>query len=154
MCKLYFNKIKISSHKLNHLLPEIRNIEYDIRQCNVYPLPRTRTNSIETRSYHGDYTIVNELITIVYYNDRYKYKEMSVVIIILCVRANPTLFALPINCILLLLYSPFAQDLVPRNGFWPVRMWASTRGNARIKSRCQSLQKVVQLTRFRTKTAV
>ena len=45
LCKLYFNKIKISSHKLNHLLPEIRNIEYDIRQCNVYPLPRTRTNS-------------------------------------------------------------------------------------------------------------
>ena len=44
LCKLYFNKIKISSHKLNHLLPEIRNIEYDIRQCNVYPLPRTRTN--------------------------------------------------------------------------------------------------------------
>ena len=44
LCKLYFNKIKISSHKLNHLLPDIRNIEYDIRQCNVYPLPRTRTN--------------------------------------------------------------------------------------------------------------
>ena len=44
LCQLYFNKIKISSHKLNHLLPVIRNIEYDIRQCNVYPLPRTRTN--------------------------------------------------------------------------------------------------------------
>ena len=44
LCKLYFNTIKISSHKLNHLLPAIRNIEYDIRQCNVYPLPRTRTN--------------------------------------------------------------------------------------------------------------
>ena len=45
LCKLYFNKIKISSHKLNHLLPEIRNIEYDnIRPYNVYPLPRTRTN--------------------------------------------------------------------------------------------------------------
>ena len=42
--KLYFKKIKLSSHKLNHLLPEIRNIEYDIRQYNVYPPPRTRTN--------------------------------------------------------------------------------------------------------------
>ena len=44
LCKLYFNKNKISSHKLNHLLQELRNIEYDIRQYNVYPPPRTRTN--------------------------------------------------------------------------------------------------------------
>ena len=44
LCKLYFNKMKISSHKPNRLLPEIRNIEYDIRSYNVYPLPRTRTD--------------------------------------------------------------------------------------------------------------
>lgn len=44
LCQKYFNKIKVSTHRLNYLLPDKRHTKYDIRQSNVYPLPITRTN--------------------------------------------------------------------------------------------------------------
>ena len=36
LCRKYFNDIKVNSQKLNHLLPEKRQVEY--------PLPQTRTD--------------------------------------------------------------------------------------------------------------
>ena len=33
--------MKVNSHKLNHLLPEKRKVEYDLRPLNAYPLTRT-----------------------------------------------------------------------------------------------------------------
>ena len=44
ICKRYFNKMKDASHKLNHLLPGLRDVQYDMRHCNRYELPLTRTN--------------------------------------------------------------------------------------------------------------
>ena len=43
LCERYFNKMKVSSHKLNHLLPDKIYINYDTRHSNKYPLPITRT---------------------------------------------------------------------------------------------------------------
>ena len=41
----YFTEIQRSAHKLNCLLPALRNIEYDLRPgCNRYPLTSYRTN--------------------------------------------------------------------------------------------------------------
>ena len=45
LCKMYFTNIQSSAHKVNHLLPEKRQVDYDIRTCNTYLLPLTRTNS-------------------------------------------------------------------------------------------------------------
>ena len=45
LCMKYFTEIQGSAHKLNGLLPALRNIEYDLRPgCNRYPLTRYRTN--------------------------------------------------------------------------------------------------------------
>ena len=45
LCMKYFSEIQGSAHKLNCLLPALRNIEYDLRPgCNRYPLTRYRTN--------------------------------------------------------------------------------------------------------------
>ena len=44
ICQKYFDKIKVSTHRLNYLLPDKRHTEHNIRQENVYPLPVTRTN--------------------------------------------------------------------------------------------------------------
>ena len=41
----YFTEIQGSAHKLNGLLPELRNIDYDFRPgFSRYPLTRYRTN--------------------------------------------------------------------------------------------------------------
>ena len=44
ICQIYFDTIKVGTHRLNYLLPGKRHTEYNIRQQNVYPLPVTRTN--------------------------------------------------------------------------------------------------------------
>ena len=45
LCMKYFTEIQESAHKLNCLLPALRNIEYDLRPgFNRYPLTRYRTN--------------------------------------------------------------------------------------------------------------
>ena len=44
LCRKYFNDMKVNSHKLNHLLPEKRQVEYDLRPVNAYPLLQTRTD--------------------------------------------------------------------------------------------------------------
>ena len=44
LCRKYFNDMKVNSHKLNHLLPDKRQVEYDLRPVNAYPLPQTRTD--------------------------------------------------------------------------------------------------------------
>ncbi len=45
LCMKYFTEIQGSAHKLNCLLPALRNIEYDLRPgFNRYPLTRYRTN--------------------------------------------------------------------------------------------------------------
>ena len=31
LCRKYFSDMKVNSHKLNHLLPEKRQVEYDLR---------------------------------------------------------------------------------------------------------------------------
>ena len=36
--------MKVNSHKLNHLLPEKRQVDYGLRPVNAYPLPQTRTD--------------------------------------------------------------------------------------------------------------
>ena len=36
--------MQVNSHKLNHLLPDKRQVEYDLRPVNAYPLPQTRTD--------------------------------------------------------------------------------------------------------------
>ena len=44
ICKKYFNNMKAHTHKLHHLLPDERHVNYETRQSNLYPFPRTRTN--------------------------------------------------------------------------------------------------------------
>ena len=44
ICDKYFRNMQDSSNKLNHLLPERRQIGYDLRPGNLYPLPVARTN--------------------------------------------------------------------------------------------------------------
>ena len=44
----YFNRLKCNTHRLNHLIPERRDVHYRLRNANVYPVTRTDryTNSI------------------------------------------------------------------------------------------------------------
>ena len=44
ICKKYFNSMKSETHKLHHLLPDERHVNYEMRQSKLYPLPKTRTN--------------------------------------------------------------------------------------------------------------
>ena len=44
ICKKYFNSMKSETHKLHHLLPDERHVNYEMRQSKFYPLPKTRTN--------------------------------------------------------------------------------------------------------------
>ena len=44
ICKQYFNNMKAHTHKLHHLLPDEIHVNYEMRQSNLYPSPRTRTN--------------------------------------------------------------------------------------------------------------
>ena len=44
ICTRYFNDMKQEDHKLHHLLPEQRNVHYELRSCNQYPLVRCRTS--------------------------------------------------------------------------------------------------------------
>ena len=39
-CQQLFEKIKDSNHKLHDLLPEIRNVPYQLRVSNDYPVPK------------------------------------------------------------------------------------------------------------------
>ena len=43
ICKAYFNRLKGNTHRLNHLIPERRDVHYSLRNANVYPIPVTRT---------------------------------------------------------------------------------------------------------------
>ena len=53
LCRKYFNDMKVNSHKLNHLLPEKRQVEYDLRPVNAYPLPQTRTDRYRKSIFQG-----------------------------------------------------------------------------------------------------
>ena len=44
ICKAYFNRLKRNTHRLNHLIPERRDVHYSIRNANVYTIPVTRTD--------------------------------------------------------------------------------------------------------------
>ena len=44
ICKTYFNNMKAHTHKLHQLLSGERHVNYEMRQSNLYPLPKTRTN--------------------------------------------------------------------------------------------------------------
>ena len=44
ICKLYFDRLTCTEHKLHHLLPVERGVTYDLRNQNTYPLPLTRTD--------------------------------------------------------------------------------------------------------------
>ena len=39
ICKAYFNRLKCNTHRLNHLIPERRDVHYSLRNANVYPIP-------------------------------------------------------------------------------------------------------------------
>ena len=43
LCKKYVKGMKQSKHKLNHLLPETRDVPY-LRSVNKYPLVKANTN--------------------------------------------------------------------------------------------------------------
>ena len=44
LCTKYFNDMKRTDHKLHHLLPEPRNVQYSLRKYNDFPTIRARTN--------------------------------------------------------------------------------------------------------------
>ena len=44
ICQKYFNDMKKSDHRLNHLLPEPRDIQHDLRHNNHFPVIRCRTS--------------------------------------------------------------------------------------------------------------
>ncbi len=44
LCKAYFNRLKCSTHRLNHLIPDRRYVHYRLRNANVFPMPVTRTD--------------------------------------------------------------------------------------------------------------
>ena len=53
--------MKSETHKLHHLLPDERHVNYEMRQSKLYPLPKTRIpTDIVTLLYHGGYVIANE----------------------------------------------------------------------------------------------
>ena len=44
ICRRYFINMQEESYKLHHLFPDERNVQYNLRPGNRYPLPVTRTN--------------------------------------------------------------------------------------------------------------
>ncbi len=44
LCKEYLKKLQNESHKLHNLLPNVRQVPYDIRSINKYPLVNARTS--------------------------------------------------------------------------------------------------------------
>ena len=44
ICKAYFNRLKCNTHRLNHLIPDRRDVHYRLRNANVFPMPVTRTD--------------------------------------------------------------------------------------------------------------
>ena len=46
LCQSYFRKIHNADHKLNKLLPNQRNISYDLRTYNTLPVPLARTDRL------------------------------------------------------------------------------------------------------------
>ena len=60
ICKKYFNNMKTHTHKLHHLLPDERHVNYETRQSNLYPFPRTRTNRYRNSFIPWGYVIVND----------------------------------------------------------------------------------------------
>ena len=58
LCKMYFNKMKQSIHKLNHLLPNARDVPYSLRSSNVYPLVKARTHRYKNSLIRGAWLIV------------------------------------------------------------------------------------------------
>ena len=44
MFKAYFNRLRCNTLRLNHLIPERRDVHYRLRNANVYPIPVTRTD--------------------------------------------------------------------------------------------------------------
>ena len=44
LCQSYFRKMHNADHKLNKLLPNQRNISYDLRTYNTLPVPLARTD--------------------------------------------------------------------------------------------------------------
>ena len=61
-CKRYFTNIQSNTHRVSHLLPEKRQVDYDTRTCNrpTYSLPVIfgQTDSA-IHLYHGVCTIDN-----------------------------------------------------------------------------------------------
>ena len=54
LCTKYFNGIKNTKHRLNHLLLDKKSNVYDTRLGNVYPLPKIRTNRFRNSDSMGD----------------------------------------------------------------------------------------------------
>ena len=52
ICKTYFNNMKAHTHKLHHLFPGETQVNCEMRQSNLYPLPKTYQHDIVTRLYH------------------------------------------------------------------------------------------------------
>ena len=50
ICKRYFNRLKCNTHRLNYLIPELRDVHYRLRNANVYPIPVTRTYRYKKRN--------------------------------------------------------------------------------------------------------
>ena len=44
LCMKYFHKLTSSGHKLHHLLPDRRNVQYYLRTCSTLPAPFARTD--------------------------------------------------------------------------------------------------------------
>ena len=44
ICKAYFNRFKCNTHRINHLIPERRDVHYSLTNANVNPIPVTRTD--------------------------------------------------------------------------------------------------------------
>ena len=44
LCLIYFNNMKRSSHRLNHLLPPTRDVPYSLRSQTLYPRANAHTN--------------------------------------------------------------------------------------------------------------
>ena len=44
LCRDYFEQVRKESHKLHALLPNVRQVPYEIRSCNTYARPTVRTS--------------------------------------------------------------------------------------------------------------
>ena len=60
ICKKYFNSMKSETHKLHHLLPDERHVNYEMRQVNYIHCQKHVPTDIVTLLYHGGYVIANE----------------------------------------------------------------------------------------------